>query len=456
MLPREIRKSASAWASEAILGEINRAAIPLAYGPEDHDALLGWIGERKVVMIGEASHGTHDFYRERARITRRLIEEKGFNVVAVEGDWPDAYRVHRYVTGRSQDRDTRAALGDFLRFPAWMWRNMDVLAFVDWLRSYNAGHKGAPRVGFFGLDLYSLHASMRAVLQYLDRVDPEAAQRARYRYACFDHFGEDPQAYGYAASFGMNSTCEDKVVAQLVEMRRRAADLTVRDGHGEEEDLLFAEQNARLVQNAERYYRTMFQGRGFQGSADSWNQRDRHMHETLEWIRTIRPDARIVVWAHNSHLGDARATEMADRGEINLGQLARERFGDDVFLLGLTTDSGEVTAASEWDQPAERRLVRHGLADSFENLFHRTGLPAFLLPLGQTPVLQLLDRPMLERAIGVIYRPESERVSHYFRARLAKQFDAVLHLDRTRALIPFERTSVWTSGEVPETYPYAV
>jgi erythromycin esterase-like protein len=447
----EIRKSASAWASEAILGEINRAAVPLAYGPEDHNALLDWVGDRKLVMIGAASHGTHEFYSERARITRRLIEEKGFNVVAIEGDWPDAYRVHRFVTGRSRDYDTRAALIDFLHFPAWLGRNMDVLAFVDWLRGFNAGRPSAAPVAFLGLDLYSLNASMRAVLQYLDRIDPQAAQRARYRYACFDHVGDDPQAKEYAAGFGLSPAREDHLVAQLVELRRRNADLTVRDGHGDKEDFLFAEQNARLLEDADRYYHAMFQD-----CATAWNQRDRHMHQTLEWIRAIRPDARIVVWAHNSHVGDARATEMANRGQINLGQLARESFPDEMFLLGFTTNAGEVTAASEWDQPAQRNLLRHALSDSYEELFHRTGLPAFFLPLHQTPVRQLLDRTMLERAIGVIYRPESERISHYFHARLAAQFDAVLHLDRTHALIPFERTSVWTAGERPEAYPYAV
>jgi erythromycin esterase-like protein len=332
-----------------------------------------------------------------------------------------------------------------------MWRNMDVLAFVDWLYNFNREIARQERVGFYGLDLYSLHASIRAVLDYMDKVDPEGAQRARYRYACFDHFGEDTQAYGYAASFGLSRGCEDEVVAQLVEMRRRSADLTSRDGRVEPDDFLFAEQNARLVQNAEHYYRAMFGGR-----AESWNIRDEHMAETLAWLRRIRPGAKIVVWAHNSHLGDARATEMSARGERNVGQLMRERFEEDAFLIGFTTHSGEVTAASQWEAPAERKIVRPALEGSYEALFHHTGISAFLLPLHDDDVARDLGKPLLERAIGVIYRPETERLSHYLHSRMPSQFDAVIHIDRTIALIPFERTSAWEAGEVPETYPFAV
>ena len=285
----------------------------------------------------------------------------------------------------------------------------------------------------------------------MEKVDPEGARRARYRYACFDHFGEDIQAYGYAASFGLTKDCEDQVVAQLVEIRRRSAELASRDGRVEPDDYLSAEQNARLVQNAERYYRTMFGGR-----VESWNVRDEHMSETIAWLRQNRPGTKMVVWAHNSHLGDARATEMSSHGEHNVGQLMRGRFGNDVFLIGFTTHSGEVTAASEWDGPAERKIVRPALEASYEALFHQTEIPAFLLLLRNSGVIQVLDKPRLERAIGVIYRPETERVSHYFRSRMPGQFDAVIHIDRTTALIPFERTSAWEAGEVPETYPFAV
>ncbi len=438
--------------SEVLLSEINRAAVPLTFDAGDYDPLLRWIGDRRLVLIGEASHGTHDFYRERARLTRRLIEEKGFNFIAIEGDWPDAYRIHRFVRGTGADRTAREALGDFTRFPSWMWRNMDVLAFIDWLREYNQRlPRLEQRTGFYGLDLYSLHSSMKAVLDYLDKVDPEGAARARYRYACFDQFGEDTQAYGYAANFGLTRTCEDEVIGQLVEMRRRSAELASRDGRVEPEDFFFAEQNARLVKNAERYYRTMFAGR-----AESWNVRDRHMAETLDLLMQHRPQAKVVVWAHNSHLGDARATEMAAMGEINLGQLTRERYGGDTFLLGFTTYSGEVTAASAWDGLAERKSVRPALERSYELLFHQTGIPAFSLRLHDDKVAHALRGPLLERAIGVIYLPQSERLSHYFECQLPRQFDAVVHIDRTQALIPLERISTWEAGEAPETYPFAV
>jgi erythromycin esterase-like protein len=433
------------------LAHVNRAAIPLTFESPDYDPLMHWIGDRRMVLIGEASHGTHDFYRERIRITRRLIEEKQFNIVAIEGDWPDAYRVHRFARGTGADATAQEALGDFTRFPAWMWRNMDVLAFVDWLHQHNQTlPRRQDRVGFYGLDLYSLHASMQAVLNYLDKVDAEAAVRARYRYACFEHFGEDLQAYGYAANFGLTKNCEDEAVSQLVEMRRRGAELASRDGRLEPDDYFFAEQNARIVQNAERYYRAMFAGH-----AESWNIRDRHMAEMLELLMENRKDARIVVWAHNSHLGDARATEMSAREEINLGQLTRERFGHEAFLLGFTTYSGEVTATSQWDGPAERKRVRPALEKSYEELFHRTRIDNFLLRL-HGAVAEALDESLLERAIGVIYLPQSERVSHYFRCRLPRQFDAVIHIDRTRALIPLERFSTWKEGEAPETYPFAV
>lgn len=439
---------------EFSLSEINRGTLPLTSSASDYDALMkqDWIGDRRLVLIGEASHGTHDFYRERALITRRLIEEKGFNAVAIEGDWPDAYRVNRFVRGGSGDETALDALAGFTRFPSWMWRNTDVLAFVDWLRDRNQQTaRREDRAGFYGLDLYSLHASIRAVLDYLDRIDPEAAQRARYRYSCFEDYGEDTQAYGYAASFGLSESCQREVTAQLVEMRRAAADLAARDGRSGPDDFFSAEQNARLVQNAEHYYRSMFAGR-----AESWNVRDRHMAETLELLLHHNPRVKIVVWAHNSHLGDARATQMSRQGEVNLGQLTRERFGQDAFLLGFTTYSGEVTAASDWDGPAERKRVRPALGDSYEALFHNTQIPAFLLSLHAPRIARVLQGPRLERAIGVIYRPETERLSHYFECHLPGQFDAVVHLDRTRALIPLERNSTWEAGELPETYPFAV
>ena len=429
------------------------AAHPITGSADDYDLLLELIGDAQVVLLGEASHGTHEFYHERARITRRLIEEEGFAAVAVEADWPDAYRVNRWVRGRSDDRDAFEALGDFERFPRWMWRNRDVLQFVDWLHRHNAEQPEDSRAGFYGLDLYSLFASMQEVIRFLEKVDPEAAARARYRYSCFDAFGEDTQAYGYAAEFGVTRSCEDQAVQQLLEVQRDRAALAERDGRVPEDELFYTEQNARLVRNAEEYYRTMFRGR-----VDSWNLRDRHMSETLEALighlaRGGRR-ARVVVWEHNSHIGDALATEMGQLGEWNIGQLTRQRLGDQSMLIGFTTYSGTVTAASDWDAPAERKRVRPALPESFEALFHTVGIPDFLLPLrGDTRLAEALDKPRLERAIGVIYRPESERVSHYFEARIPQQFDAVIHLDDTSAVEPLDWTAGWGEGEPPETFP---
>ncbi|MGA8224210.1 MAG: erythromycin esterase family protein [Candidatus Acidiferrales bacterium] len=432
-----------------VLSAIRKSAHRLTGESTDFDPLLEQIGEARFVLIGEASHGTHEFYRLRAQLTKRLIAEKGFHAVAVEADWPDAYRVNQFVRAEGEDQDAVDALAGFRRFPAWMWRNADVLDFVGWLRNYNEHH--GKLVGFYGLDLYSLHSSMRAVLDFLDKVDPEAARRARYRYSCFEQFGEDTQAYGYAAGFGLAKSCEDEATTQWLEMRRRAADLSRRDGRAFPDEFFFAEQNARLVKNAEEYYRSMFRDR-----ISSWNLRDTHMAETFKALveHFGAKDAKIVVWAHNSHLGDARATEMGQRGELNLGQLLRQRYAGQVFLVGFSTFTGTVTAASEWDGPAERKFVRPALPESYESLFHNSGIPNFLLVLDEDQEARRhLRLPRLERAIGVIYAPQSERLSHYFHAQLADQFDAILHFDETRAVEPLERAAVWEHGEVPETYP---
>lgn len=432
-----------------VINAVRRSAYRLTGTPADYDPLLAMVGNSQFVLIGEASHGTHEFYRHRAQITKRLIAEKGFNAVAVEADWPDAYRINLFVRGLGEDQDAIDCLAGFQRFPTWMWRNADVLDFIGWLRNHNEHH---PRqaAGFYGLDLYSLHASIRAVLDYLDKVDPEAARRARYRYSCFEHFGEDTQAYGYAAGFGLSETCEDEAVSQWIEMRRRAGDLAGRDGRLPPDAFFFAEQNARLVKNAEEYYRTMFRGR-----VRSWNLRDTHMGETLDALaQHLGAGAKVVVWAHNSHLGDARATEMGEQGELNLGQIVRQRYGRDAVLVGCSTYTGTVTAASNWDGPAERKHVRPALPGSYEALFHQASIPNFLLQLrdrGETA--RALSDPRLERAIGVIYLPQSERVSHYFHARLPEQFDAILHVDETRAVEPLEKVAEWVTGEVPETFP---
>jgi erythromycin esterase-like protein/predicted phosphoribosyltransferase len=421
----------------------------LRRAPDDYDELVERASHARYTLIGEASHGTEDFYRERAELTRRLIAEAGYTAVAVEGDWPDAYRVNRYVRGAGDDTSADEALSGFRRFPAWMWRNTVVADFVSLLRDRNeALPDDEQKAGFYGLDLYSLYASIEAVVATLDRIDPEAAQRARERYACFDQFARDPQVYAYETGLSGALPCEQQAVDELLELRERADEVAV-DGELVVDEHFFAEQNARLVVNAERYYRSMFRG-----GVESWNLRDRHMAETLEALtayleRTSGP-TKVVVWAHNSHLGDERATELAQAGQLNLGQLVRERDGSDALLVGFSTYQGEVTAASDWGGPAERKRVRRALPGSWEELFHQSDASRFILDP------RTLGGRRLQRAIGVVYRPETERLSHYFHARVAEQFDALIHLDETRALEPLETTSEWDAGELPETYPWGV
>lgn len=422
--------------------------------PDDYDGLLELIGEARFVLLGEATHGTHEFYAQRARITERLIAEKGFTAVAVEADWPDAYRVNRYVRADGDDGDAVSALGGFQRFPSWMWRNADVVNFVNWLRAWNERQPGTARAGFYGLDLYSLFTSMEEVLRYLDQVDPEAAAEARKRYACFDHYGDDSQQYAYSAGLGHSESCQREVITQLQQLQLRAADYMRRDDIGASDAFFYAQQNARLVKNAEEYYRTMFRGR-----VSSWNLRDRHMADTLDALalhlgetRALPP--KIVVWEHNSHIGDARATEHGRLGELNVGQLSRQRYGDDAFLVGFSTYQGWVTAASDWDGPAERKQVRPAMAGSYEDAFHQSDLGNFMLPLrAPSAARAALLEARLERAIGVLYLPRTERQSHYFSAQLPQQFDAIIHFDVTDAVQPLEPTSHWDTGEAPETYP---
>jgi erythromycin esterase-like protein/predicted phosphoribosyltransferase len=438
---------------------VRSEAIPVQDGKPDDAVLFDLVGGARFVLIGEASHGTREFYAARAAITRRLIEERGFCAVAVEADWPDAYRVNRYVRGQGEDSTAEEALRGFGRFPAWMWRNTEVLDFVAWLRGYNdrAGGEPPAKVGFYGLDLYSLYRSAEEVIGYLRRVDPAAADRARQRYACFDRYGAEGQDYGLAAVSGAGEPCEREALEQLAELRRDAVEYARRDGLAAEDDLFYAQQNARTVQGAERYYRAMFDA-----GPVSWNLRDRHMVDTLEALaghlgRQGGEDARVVVWAHNSHLGDARATEFAERGELNVGQLVRERYGDDCRLIGFTTYGGTVTAASDWGGPAERKVVRPGLPGSVEGLFHDTGQAASMLRFDAAPdSVEMLRSALLHRAIGVVYQPRTERQSHYLRARVADQYDAVIHVETTTAVEPLERTALWEQAEAPETFPYAV
>lgn len=426
-------------------------------GVPPSDVLDALIGDARVVLIGESSHGTHEFYRARAEMTKWLIEEKGFLAVAAEADWPDAYRVNRYVRGIGGDADAEQALRGFRRFPTWMWRNTVVRDFAEWLRAHNRNRAHEQQAGFYGLDMYSLHRSMEEVIGYLDKVDAAAAARARERYSCFDHASsdEDGQAYGHAAAFGAGQDCEQAAIDQLLDVQRHAVEYARRDGLLAEDEAFYAERNAHVVRNGEAYYRGMFAGR-----VNTWNLRDTHMADTLDaLLQHLDHDgsgrARIVVWAHNSHVGDARATELSADGQTTLGALARERYGEHTRLIGFSTSAGTVTAASRWGGAAERKIVRPALPDSVEGLLSEVGARSFYVAMrvdGRVAA-EPLDQTRLARAIGVIYRPQTERQSHYFHVRLADQFDAVIHIDRTQALEPLERTSEWIEGEVPETYP---
>ncbi len=426
---------------------IREAAEPSTdIGDVDVGPLLDRIGQSKVVLLGEATHGTSEFYQMRARITRELITKRGFTIVAVEADWPDAARVDRYVRHGPTAQEGQPA---FSRFPTWMWRNAEVHNFVEWLRAWNADLPDpARRAGFYGLDLYSLFTSIAAVLRYLDEVDPDTAALARRRYACLSPWERNPAVYGRAALTGQYRTCEEPVTRMLRDMMERRLEYAVHDG----DRFLDAAQNARLVANAERYYRVMYFGQ-----VDSWNLRDRHMFDTLDMLLKFHgPEARAVVWEHNSHVGNAAATEMGARGEFNVGQLCRERFGRDAFLLGFGTDHGTVAAAHDWDAPMQVMAVRPSHAESYEWLFHEAGVPALLLPLGpaaRPEVREELRPPRLERAIGVVYRPDTELQSHYFQAVLPIQFDEYVWFDETRAV---RALPAHAREGVPDTYPFGV
>ncbi|MBT8078163.1 MAG: protein-L-isoaspartate(D-aspartate) O-methyltransferase [Gammaproteobacteria bacterium] len=408
-------------------------------------ALVERIATAKVVLIGEASHGTSEFYRIRAAITQKLIEDKGFNFVAVEADWPDAAQIDHYV------RQLDTAPSDwpaFSRFPTWMWRNAEVRDFVDWLHDHNKSRDMSGRAAVYGLDLYSLYDSARAVIDYLDDVDPDLAAVARWRYGCLSPWEADPAAYGHAALTGEYRDCEEPVVQMLMEIYRKRNDYADKDGPR----FLDASQNAALVANAERYYRVMYYG-----SRASWNLRDTHMFESLNRVLEAHGGgSKAVIWAHNSHIGDASATEMSARGEFNIGQLCREAFGNDAVSIGMGTDHGTVAAASNWDQPMEIMQVRPAHRQSYERIFHLTEQPGLILPLRSNQNLELigeLAQPRLERAIGVIYRPETEVASHYFEAELTRQFDEYIWIDRSTAITPLITTE--TRG-LPDTYPFGV
>jgi protein-L-isoaspartate(D-aspartate) O-methyltransferase len=411
----------------------------------DLNPLIERIGSARIVLLGEATHGTSEFYRMRESITRDLIIKKGFRFIAIEADWPDAARVDHYVRHFEYPPSEWTA---FARFPTWMWRNTEVRDFVNWLRKHNGTVERGKRVAFHGLDLYSLYDSIRSVLNYLDEVDPASAKIARERYGCLTPWQRDPATYGHAALTGSYPTCEAHVIRTLTDLLAKRRAYAERDG----ERFLDAEQNARLVANAERYYRIMYYG-----SRASWNLRDSHMFETLENLLAFHgPDSKAVVWAHNSHVGNAAATEMAARGEHNIGQLCRKEFGEQAYLIGFGTHTGTVAAASEWDGPMEVQKVRPSLPNSYEQVCHATGRARFMLGLrGRSDLYgpKALGKERLERAIGVIYRPETEMASHYFRANLPQQFDEYIWFDTSHAVTPLDAAEV--TG-LPDTYPFGV
>jgi protein-L-isoaspartate(D-aspartate) O-methyltransferase len=431
---------------------INQAAEVLPdFGDPAFAAAFDRFGDARIVLLGEASHGTSEFYRARAVITERLVREHGFNIVAVEADWPDAAFVDRYVRHREKREGEGASAEDapFQRFPTWMWRNTDVDAFIRRLRFYNEGRYADEMAGFYGLDLYNLGGSMRAVIDYLDDVDPEAAALARERYGCLQPWSRNPALYGRLAITEGYARCEDDVVDMLRELQSKRLEYVAQDG----EEWLDAAANARLVKNAEAYYRAMYHG-----AAESWNLRDTHMFETLcQLLEAKGPGSKAVVWAHNSHIGNAAYTEMGQvREELNIGQLVKERFGNQARLLGFGTHSGTVAAATDWDCPMEVKGVRPSLPGSYERLSHDSGVPRFLLDLREGEQVELreaLMEPRLERFIGVIYRPETERWSHYSQAILPMQFDAWTWFDETEAVTPLPVEP--RAGE-DETYPFGL
>lgn len=437
---------ASKRRKSTLVEKIADAAEPL---PDLDDPAFGAhfdrFGDRRVVLLGEATHGTSQFYRARAAITRRLIENHGFNIVAVEADWPDAATIDRYV----RLRESKKTEAPFQRFPTWMWRNREVSDFIGWMREHNQSQPIASRrIGFHGLDIYNMSGSIAAVIAYLDEVDSEAAKVARERYACLTPWQNEPSTYGRAVLTEGYRKCEQAVIAQCRDLLHSRLDQSVADG----DDLLDATQNARLIASAERYYRIMYYG-----GSDAWNLRDTHMFETLDHLLQARgSNAKAVVWAHNSHIGDARHTDMGTaREEVNIGQLCRERFADKAVLIGFGTHEGEVAAATDWDGDMEIKTIRPSLSDSYEHLFHEAGGDRFVLDMSrQEAVRRPLLEPRLERFIGVIYRPETERLSHYMYASLPRQFDAFVWFDRTTPVTPLAPEHL-RSG-VPETFPFGV
>lgn len=439
-------------AYQKLINAINFDALPIQDDAAYIESIINMLNDARIVLIGEATHGTHEFYQMRAAITQRLIEQHGFMAVAIEGDWPDVYQINHYLQGELNE--AQDALTVFEQFPAWLWRNTVFYDFIKWLRQYNETNNN--NITVYGLDLYSLHHSLNAVINYLAAVDPEAAKRAQTRYDNLDH-NSSPHTYGYLINKGIKHQCRHELCEQLLELQHHAAEYRQANIPAAEEQYFYTLQNARLVKNAEAYYRTLFDNR-----ESAWNLRDQHMADTLNMVaahlETQRQEpAKIVVWAHNSHIGDARATEMAEYGKINLGQRIREQYGSAAFLLGFSTYTGSVTAATEWGAPARFKHVQPGIPSSYEMLFHDAAYPNFLLPLKHGGAAeQMLHVSRLQRALGVIYLPEAEHTHHYLYTRLPYQFDAIIHLDTTTALKPLAYLANGQNHQELETYPTGI
>lgn len=440
----------SAHIRQELIQLLNENIVPFHFDEKHILSVANQIGDARIVLMGEASHGTKEFYDARIALTQYLIKEKGFHAIAIEGDWPSAHQVHRYIQGTHQN--VEEALNGFQRFPNWMWRNKSIENFIPWLRNHN-NQFTENKVGFYGLDLYSLHDSINAIIAYLKKYQPNAVANAIKRYSCFDHTSIDPQMYGYLVNQQIKQTCVKEVSEQLLEMQHYALSQLYQNKVFDRDADYYALQNARLVKNAEKYYRSLFEPREV-----SWNIRDQHMAETLSNIishieSNLKMPAKIIVWAHNSHVGDSRATEMHERGEINLGQIVREQYDTASYLLGFSTYDGTVRAASEWDGDSMIKKVNPSLPASYEFLFHDAHEKNFFLNLrSENHLIHLLKNPQLQRAIGVIYLPHSERMSHYYFSRLPYQFDGMIHFDRTEAVVMLDQ-EMSSMDELPQTYP---
>lgn len=423
-----------------LLSLLSENIVPIDINNEDSlSVIIDNIGNSRIVLMGESTHGTYEFYQTRIALTQKLIKEKGFHAIAIEGDWPSAYKIHQYINHINKYSESKRALTGFDKFPQWMWCNTNMVCFIDWLKDYNTNlKKFNNRIGFYGLDLYSLYESIFTIFEFLGKKDSDLLDIALKHYSCFDHACVDPQEYGFLVNERIKKSCIKEVTEQLLQIQQKRF-VEISDNSADDDLSYCIAQNARLIKNAERYYRAMFESRDV-----TWNIRDRHMAQTLSNLiahietKTDEP-AKVIVWAHNSHIGDARATEMSERGEVNLGQIVREQYDISSYLLGFTTYDGVVRAASKWGGVSKDKQIQAGLSGSYEALFHDLNHESFFLNLrSKSHLIELLKSPMLQRAIGVQYLPDTERWSHYFLSRIAYQFDGVIHIDKTKAVVPIK------------------